>query len=341
MLRILAPTRTVFAALAGGFALALACALLLASLTSGPASAATLEQKQAAARDRIQQTSEAIESGRANLEAAQSEAADAAARESDLTGLLANGEERSAELSQRLEEAEAALARSKKRLARARKYLAEQLVAVYMSGGEPDTLEMALGAASFSQLASGTEYLTAIEDSNQRLMDRVRDLRRQLHGRVGDLGDAKEAIDQHNAALVSARNQIAAVRSEAESSAATLAAANAERANQIDSLKGDIAGWRKQIEKQQQVTAEQAEEEVEQDLGGPYSIPTYIVMCESGGNYSAVNSSSGAGGAYQIMPSTWEAYGGEGLPQDASKAEQDRIAALIWADSGPSAWSCA
>ncbi|MCB0862998.1 MAG: transglycosylase family protein, partial [Solirubrobacterales bacterium] len=28
-------------------------------------------------------------------------------------------------------------------------------------------------------------------------------------------------------------------------------------------------------------------------------------------------------------------------PQDASKAEQDRIAALIWADSGPGAWSCA
>ena len=96
MLRILAPTRTVFAALTGGLLLAFACALLLVPLTSGPASAATLEQKQAAARDRIQQTSKAIEAGRSDLEAAQSEAADAAARESDLTGLLANGEERSA-----------------------------------------------------------------------------------------------------------------------------------------------------------------------------------------------------------------------------------------------------
>jgi hypothetical protein len=76
-------------------------------------------------------------------------------------------------------------------------------------------------------------------------------------------------------------------------------------------------------------------------LGGPYSIPTYIVMCESGGNYHAVNPSSGAGGAYQILPSTWEAYGGQGAPQDAPKADQDRIAAEIWRDSGPSAWSCA
>ena len=64
-------------------------------------------------------------------------------------------------------------------------------------------------------------------------------------------------------------------------------------------------------------------------------------MCESGGNYGALNASSGAGGAYQIIPSTWRAYGGTGLPHQAPKAEQDRIAAAIWADVGASAWSCA
>ena len=84
-----------------------------------------------------------------------------------------------------------------------------------------------------------------------------------------------------------------------------------------------------------------AEETVERWLGGPYSIPTYIVMCESGGNYGAVNPSSGAGGAYQILPSTWQLYGGKGAPQDAPKAEQDRIAAEIWADSGSAPGSAA
>ncbi len=73
---------------------------------------------------------------------------------------------------------------------------------------------------------------------------------------------------------------------------------------------------------------------------GDYSIPSSIVQCESGGSYSAVNSSSGAGGAYQILPSTWQAYGGQGLPQDAPVAEQDRIAAEIYARQGASAWSC-
>jgi len=71
-----------------------------------------------------------------------------------------------------------------------------------------------------------------------------------------------------------------------------------------------------------------------------YSIPASIVMCESGGNYRAVNPSSGAGGAYQILPSTWAAYGGSGLPQNAPPAEQDAIAAKIYATAGPSQWSC-
>ena len=73
---------------------------------------------------------------------------------------------------------------------------------------------------------------------------------------------------------------------------------------------------------------------------GGYTIPSGIVQCESGGNYSAVNPSSGAGGAYQILPSTWQAYGGQGLPQNASPAEQGRIAAAIYAHQGSSAWSC-
>ena len=65
------------------------------------------------------------------------------------------------------------------------------------------------------------------------------------------------------------------------------------------------------------------------------------MICESGGNWEAVNPSSGAGGAYQILPSTWELYGGEGDPEDASPAEQTAIAAQIWADSGAAAWECA
>lgn len=39
---------------------------------------------------------------------------------------------------------------------------------------------------------------------------------------------------------------------------------------------------------------------------GHWAIPSYIVMCESHGNPRDVNPASGAGGAYQDLPSTWQ-----------------------------------
>ena len=66
-----------------------------------------------------------------------------------------------------------------------------------------------------------------------------------------------------------------------------------------------------------------------------------IAQCESGGDYSAVNGSSRAGGKYQFLPSTWASVGGEGLPQDASPAEQDRLAVKLYANgAGRSHWVC-
>jgi hypothetical protein len=122
---------------------------------------------------------------------------------------------------------------------------------------------------------------------------------------------------------------------------ARLQSLEASREASLSKLKHDISEWVEEVQEAQLAESEaEAEEEVGRWLGGPYSIPTYIVMCESGGNYSALNPSSGAGGAYQILPSTWELYGGKGEPQNAPKAEQDRIAGEIWADSGPSAWVC-
>jgi peptidoglycan hydrolase-like protein with peptidoglycan-binding domain len=76
------------------------------------------------------------------------------------------------------------------------------------------------------------------------------------------------------------------------------------------------------------------------DAGSGYALPASIVMCESRGNYHAVNPSTGAGGAYQIEPATWRAYGGTGQPQNAPKSEQDRIAAKIYHQSGSSQWQC-
>jgi LysM repeat protein len=64
-----------------------------------------------------------------------------------------------------------------------------------------------------------------------------------------------------------------------------------------------------------------------------------VIAAESGGNASAVNPSSGAGGLYQFLPSTWAALGHSGLPQNASVAEQNQAFQQEYAQSGGAAWS--
>lgn len=77
---------------------------------------------------------------------------------------------------------------------------------------------------------------------------------------------------------------------------------------------------------------------------GEWAIPTYIVMCESGGVYTKWNyGGSGASGAYQIMGRTWAGHGGLRWASAAAYAPdyaQHIVAARIWASGGASQWSC-
>ena len=73
--------------------------------------------------------------------------------------------------------------------------------------------------------------------------------------------------------------------------------------------------------------------------GGMSAFQACVIQRESGGNPSAVNPSSGAGGLYQFLPSTWAALGHSGLPQNASVAEQNQAFQQEYAQSGGAAWS--
>ena len=218
-------------------------------------------------------------------------------------------------------------------------------MAIYESGS-PSTASLIFAASDYQELLTRTNYLREIEQSDSALADRVEDVRKAVHREVRLVAALKARADAYDKRLAAARSQISAVRQAAEESAARLRSISAAREASLASLKSNIGTWVKEIQAARAAEARaaseaEAEEEVGRWLGGPYSIPAYIVMCESGGDYGAVNPSSGAGGAYQILPSTWELYGGQGEPQNGSKAEQDRIAAEIWADSGGSAWVCA
>jgi septal ring factor EnvC (AmiA/AmiB activator) len=317
----------------------------LLPLGSATASVGDLQAKVSAARSEAGSLASELQAAQGELVAAQQQAAAASAREQQLGALLATGEERAAKLAADVARTERRLATEKRRLRRARAALAERLVAIYESGS-PSTASVILGSSDFGELATRTEYLERIEHSDSELAHRVEQVRIAVARGLKLVSALKARVDAYNARLAEARSQVSAVRQGAEAAASHLHSIAAARAASLSALKSKIGGWVSDIEAARAAAAERvsdaaAEATVERWLGGPYAIPTEIVMCESGGNYSAVNPSSGAGGAYQILPSTWDLYGGEGNPEDAPKSEQDAIAAEIWADSGSSAWVCA
>jgi septal ring factor EnvC (AmiA/AmiB activator) len=338
---------------AAGVLLGALVALVLVAPGARAADRGALEAKLGAGREEASALAGELQASQAELAGAEAEAARAEKHEERLTALLAEGEEREAQLSGEVSAARHHLAVEKERLRRSRGALAQRLVDIYETG-VPDATSIILGSGDFEELITRDTYLRAINESDSALARQVGETRDAVQGQVVAVAAKRRQAIAYDERLQAARDQIAAVREAAAASAAHLAEIAGAREASLAQLKGDIAKWvdevkqiraaeakeRREAEESEAEANAGAEAEVGRWLGGPYSIPTYIVMCESGGNYSAVNPSSGAGGAYQILPSTWELYGGQGEPQNAPKAEQDRIAAEIWADSGSSAWVC-
>jgi len=62
-----------------------------------------------------------------------------------------------------------------------------------------------------------------------------------------------------------------------------------------------------------------------------------VAACESGGNWS-INTGNGYYGGLQFSLSTWRANGGTGMPHQASREEQIRVANNVLRSQGIGAW---
>ena len=62
-----------------------------------------------------------------------------------------------------------------------------------------------------------------------------------------------------------------------------------------------------------------------------------LAECESGGNWS-INTGNGFYGGLQFTLSTWRAYGGTGMPHEASREEQIAVAERVQDAQGWGAW---
>jgi peptidoglycan hydrolase CwlO-like protein len=333
--------RKLFRSTPRALALAFACAVAVV-VPAATTSAQTIEglnSQIAGAQSEASSLGAAIEARTAELAATQARARAAAQREYVLSGVLARGEQRERELEADVAAAQQELAAARARLGRALDALAERLVAMYKSG-MPDEMSVLLNSDGFDDLASRAELLNRIQNADANLVARVRELREQVEQHLAAVEEAEQQANAFNQRVAAARSEISSVRADAEAQAAELAAARERQQAALASLQSQVSSWTAQVQRLEAISAQQAQQTVASWVGD-YAIPSAIVACESGGNYNAVNPTSGAGGAYQIMPSTWELYGGGGSPQNASRAEQDRIAAQIWADSGSAAWECA
>jgi septal ring factor EnvC (AmiA/AmiB activator) len=302
----------------------------------------SLHDKIDAARSDAGQLSDKVDSQTAQIGSLTAQAHAAGAKAMELNAQVQDAEAHSQQLAGQLDAAQRQLDELRGRYAASVKVLDRRLVDIYESDA-PDYVTVLLDSNGFDDLSTRADYLQALHHADMTIANRVASLRDQMAGHAHQVADLKQQSDAEAQQLSATKQSFVASQQAANQSAAEVAQARSGTQSDLSDAQSQVA----QLEQQkadQQASAGSGSGSASGSpayLGGPYSIPTYIVMCESGGNYHALNPSSGAGGAYQILPSTWAAYGGQGAPQNAPKAEQDRIAAEIWRDSGPSAWSCA
>jgi hypothetical protein len=174
----------------------------------------------------------------------------------------------------------------------------------------PDSPALSLPAPA-SAAATGPSALdeqSAIRDAAERA-ERVAALRASRSRRIA----AEKAASARQEAAQRAARARAAARAAAAREAARKAAAHVSRPPADSGSYSSAAGW----------------------AASPRAVR--LRNCESGGNY-ATNTGNGYYGAYQFNAGTWRGIGGSGLPSNASKAEQDYRAWLLWKSRGWQPW---
>lgn len=229
--------------------------------------------------------------------------------------------------------------RLRKRLSEVREKLSGLLKERYM-GGRPDIVTVVLHADGFPQLLETLTFVKRVERADTRVLNLVRDARGEAGTQQRTL--EKLATRQHDEAIAvrSRRDALANITLGLRERRDTIAAAHAARLAALDKTRSGRRTAERELKRLLAVRARAVASS--SGPGGPWTIPWAIVQCESGGQNLPPNH-AGASGYYQFMPDTWQGLGGSTThAYQAPKAEQDRLAARLWAGgAGRDNWVCA
>jgi septal ring factor EnvC (AmiA/AmiB activator) len=226
-------------------------------------------------------------------------------------------------------------------LSRQRVQLAGWLVAVY-EAGRPNALEVLTSAGGFADLLERMDFLHRLSEHGGQITRRVSTLRAAASvglARLVRMSAAEQQVTRSAAAESAALQSISGAlvsRRVALSRARSLQLAALTRTrSQRAALQGRLADALTAL------VAPPSSPAMAAPSGG-FAIPWPIVQCESGGQNLPPNA-AGASGYYQILPSTWKGAGGAtDQAFQAPRAEQDTVAARLWAGgAGASNWACA
>jgi septal ring factor EnvC (AmiA/AmiB activator) len=234
----------------------------------------------------------------------------------------------------------ARLARLKRRLARSKHILALRLLDRYKTGS-PDLVTVIFSARGFADLVETGEYLQRIGQQDEKIIIGVRQARNASRRAAARLARLQAAQARSAAAVQAQRDALASMGAQVAAKQASFERARQARLEALQATKANRRKLQKQLEKLQ---AEESRSSGGQAGPGPFgqwAIPWPIVQCESGGQNLPPNW-AGASGYYQIIPSTWSGFGGNGPAAYLQpKSEQDRVARLIWAGGdGARNWDC-
>jgi peptidoglycan hydrolase CwlO-like protein len=303
-------------------------------------------QSEGELRDRIgaaKHTEQALQGQIARLTALERATAEDVAllegRVTDVQNQLFVAQARVTETEANLRAAQTRSAQLAQRLAEVRTKLAALLRERYVNG-EPDLMTVVLSANGFTDLLETVHFVERVQHSDARLLEDVRVAREralaekklqaelivQRREALEAVGRQRDALESVLAGLRDKQGALAQARAAREAALTRTRAGRSRAQKALDEL----------IEAREQAAISSA------GPGGPWAIPWAIVQCESGGQNLPPNS-AGASGYYQFLPETWRGLGGS-TPQAylASKAEQDRLAAQLWAGgAGARNWVCA